>query len=324
MSEIIFSIIIPFRKPSTYLFECLEAIKNQSFPNFEVILLPDRKFSLSYPAKFYQISSTLGPAGKRDLGARIAKGKFLAFIDDDAFPARDWLKNALSQFAAADVAAVCGPGITPASDNLRQQAGGWVNSLWLGSGGAGTYRFIPQKRQMVDDYPSMNFIVRKDDFRHVGGFDTHYWPGEDTKLCFDLVYKSRKVIIYSPLVLVYHHRRPLFIPHLKQISRYAIHRGYFAKILPRTSLRLGYLIPSLFVLFLFTGLLFFQYDTIFIYIYISVVGVYLLLLIVNMAYVMFKTGGIFLALLSGLGIFMTHLTYGTLFPVGFFKKTLKQ
>ncbi len=51
-------------------------------------------------------------------------------------------------------------------------------------------------------------------------------------------------------MVVYHHRRPLFGPHLRQLGRYAFHRGYFVKRYPSNSLHLAYFVPSLFVLYL--------------------------------------------------------------------------
>jgi hypothetical protein len=54
-------------------------------------------------------------------------------------------------------------------------------------------------------------------------------------------------IIYAPDVLVYHHRRPLFSGHLNQVRNYALHRGYFVKHFPETSLRPSYFLPTLFV-----------------------------------------------------------------------------
>lgn len=318
------SIIIPFRQPSEFLYECLNYLEKQTYKNYEVILLPDEGEVVNYKKVKIVATGQIGPAEKRDLGVRKAKGDILAFIDDDAYPDKDWLKNAFRNFKRKDLAAVCGPGVTPPDDDIFQQASGWVNSLWFGSGGAGTYRFTPQKKRFVDDYPSMNFIVRKNDFEEAGRFDTHFWPGEDTKLCFDLVYKLKKKIIYDPKILVYHHRKPLFIPHLKQISRYAIHRGHFARILPLTSLRIGYLIPTLFALFLSSGFIVSLFFRQFLPVYLCIIILYIGLLIGNIFYVIFKTGSVLVSVLTGLGILLTHLTYGVLFPYGFFKKSLRQ
>ena len=322
--KITFSIIIPFKKLNPYIHQCLHHLKKQSYQNFEIILLPDNQETVKYKKTKVIPTGPFGPAEKRDMGIKSAKAEFLAFIDDDAYPHKDWLKNAHKYFHSEEIAAVCGPGVTPPDDNIFQQAGGWVNSLWFGSGGAGTYRFIPQKSRLVDDFPSMNFIVRKKDFFRAGGFDTHFWPGEDTKLCLDLVFRLNKKILYHPDILVYHHRKPLFLPHMKQISRFALHRGHFARILPKTSLRLGYLIPSFFVIFLLIGFPLSLLFPKFIYFYSAIISIYLVLLTLNILYVTFKTSSILVSVLTGSGIILTHLIYGLLFPVGFFKKSLRQ
>lgn len=342
IKKIKFSIIIPFKKPSKYLYECLDYIRKQVYTNYEVILLPDKTYSKSEAhlrslrsldpdgtvgmTKEIRVVPTggVGPAEKRDIGAKISSGEILAFIDDDAYPDRDWLKNAVPHFSNPQITAVGGPGITPPRDDVFQQASGWVNQLWIGSGGAGTYRFCEQKKRYVDDYPSMNFFVRKDDFSAAGGFETHFWPGEDTKLCHDLIYILKKKIVYDPKILVYHHRKPLFLPHLRQISRYALHRGHFARVLPATSLRLGYLIPSFFVGFLIFGAVLTVFMTEIAASFYIIIFLYLILLTSNVIYVTFKTKSILLALFVGCGIVSTHVIYGLLFPVGFLRKNLRQ
>ena len=55
---------------------------------------------------------------------------------------------------------------------------------------------------------------------------------------------------------MYHHRRPLFAAHLRQLGRYAFHRGYFVKRFPATSCRLSYFIPTVFVAYLLALALF--------------------------------------------------------------------
>lgn len=181
-----------------------------------------------------------------------ARGEIVAFLDDDAFPRADWLKNAVVHFRDPMVAAVGGPAITPATDTLRQKASGAVYASRLVSGNF-FYRYIPGKQREVDDYPSCNFLARKSIMQELGGFDTVFWPGEDTKLCLDITKKLGKKIIYDPRVLVWHHRRSLFKNHLRQIANYALHRGYFAKKYPQTSLKIAYFIPTLFLLGLLAG-----------------------------------------------------------------------
>ena len=117
---------------------------------------------------------------------------------------------------------------------------------------SGNYRYRYRAggvRKDVEDYPSCNLLVRKSVLDTIGGYRTDFWPGEDTLLCKDIL-DNWKRIVYDPWVVVYHHRRPLFLPHLRQLGRYAFHRGYFCKRFPSNSLRLSYFVPSLFDLYL--------------------------------------------------------------------------
>ncbi|MCX6726203.1 MAG: glycosyltransferase, partial [Candidatus Shapirobacteria bacterium] len=241
MKKYKFSIIIPVRIETDYLRETLKYLSTQNYKSFEILVITDK------------VSHSPNPAIKRNLGAKKAKGDYLAFLDDDSYPDSNWLKNALIQLSkSAKIAAVCGPCLTPPSDNPRRQASGLVWSSYLGSGGAGTYRNQVSSPRFVDDFPSVNLIVKKSSFFAVGGFDIHHWPGEDTILCLDLVHKLKQQIDYHPSIMVYHHRREVISAHLKQITRYALHRGNFARIYPQTSLKIGYLLPSLFIIYLFS------------------------------------------------------------------------
>lgn len=321
------SIVIPVKKINDYLRqETIPSILKQTYKNFEIIILSDKKTKEKFSqTRIIPTWPKTGPADKRDIGAKKAKGEILAFIDDDSYPDKCWLKNALKIFKeSGEITGVCGPTLTPPHNNLRQKASGYVWSTWLGSGGAGTYRCAVSPRREIDDYPTVNFLVKKRDFWKVGGFDSHFWPGEDTRLCLLLTKKLKKKIIYDPKVLVYHHRREVFRPHLKQISRYGIHRGHFARILPETSLRIGYSMPTLFVLGLIVGFFLSFVHLIFKIIYLSAIGTYLILLSITAIQVYLKEKNLKLALLVIPSIFITHFVYGILFIKGFFSPGLRR
>ena len=324
---ILFSIIIPVKEINDYLRkETIPAILKQTAQNFEIIILPDRPTKEKFPkTRIIPTFPKTGPADKRDIGARCARGCILAFLDDDSYPDKRWLKNAEKVFGEnKDYVAVGGPSLTPPKNNIYQKASGFVWSTWLGSGGAGTYRASIGARRLVDDFPSVNLMVRKKSFRQIGGFDSHFWPGEDTKLCYDLVYKLGKSIVYDPKVIVYHHRRAVFRDHLKQISRYAIHRGHFARIYPKSSFRFGYFIPTFFTFGLIIGPLIFSVIPFAKYLYFMTLFIYFCLLSVTMIYIYFREKKAVLAMLSGVSIVVTHLVYGALFVIGFFTPRLKR
>lgn len=310
MKTILFSIIIPVRKMNPYLEETLKCLKKQTIKNFEILIITDK------------ISGSANPSQKRNIGAQKAKGEYLVFFDDDSFPSKNYFKNAQKIIKKhPEFAGFCGPCLTPPKDNILKQASGLVWSSWLGSGGAGVYRNSKKPARFVDDYPSVNLIVKKIDFFKAGQFDQHYWPGEDTVLCLNLTKKLNQKIFYHPSLVVYHHRRSIIIPHLQQITRYAIQRGFFAKKFPQTSLRIGYLLPSAFTLYLLLlplNQFIIRNNLLLVPLYC-----YLSILLITLIIFIFNTKKIILSLLSALTIPITHIYYGILFLHGLSKKTVK-
>ncbi|HBQ20802.1 MAG: hypothetical protein A2Z91_03860 [Deltaproteobacteria bacterium GWA2_38_16] len=315
------SIIIPFRKKNPYLEECLHHIEQLTYKDFEVILLPDQSEtypSYSFPLKVIP-TGPFGPAQKRDIGNKAAQGTILAFIDDDAYPDPDWLTPAITHFQKIEVAAITGPAATPSSDSFLQKASGLVYSNRFSSGHC-THRYCPQKQMEIDDAASVNLLVRKSDYEKVGGFNTHYYPGEDTKLCLDFIQQLKKKIIYDPKSLVWHHRRSLFLPHLKQVSQYALHRGYFIKRFPKNSLKLNYFLPTFFTLYMILLLLTWVYKPQIAFIFSFPFILYIFLFI----RAIIKENSFSLSAITFMGGFLTHLTYGIYFIKGFLSTELKR
>lgn len=311
------SIIIPVREINDYIREAMEHYSKLEYDDYEILIFPDCESNETFPKTRIIPSGQVGPAEKRDMSLEYAEGEIFAFIDDDAYPRADWLANAVKLFNDSNVGAVGGPAVTPESDSVWQKASGKVYESFLCSGGY-VYRYLPKPQREVDDLPSVNLIVRRDVFEEVGGYDSNFYPGEDTKLCLDIVEKAGKKIIYSPDVLVYHHRRTLFRQHLKQATNYAKHRGYFAKTLPKTSCKPAYFIPSLFVLGLIAGPVISCFVPILWYVYAGVLALYFVLLLFSIR----KPESFAVWILTVLGIIATHIGYGVCFIRGLCSKEL--
>jgi len=269
------SIIIPLRRDQGYLRECVESCLAQfdaSGDQGEVIILPDEPFDLALtfakatvgrqdkplprsgdrgynwndPRIIQESTGPASPARKRNRGAQLSKGEILAFIDDDTRVRPGWLLAALAHFDDPKIGAVGGPSITPSDDPFWAQVSGIVYESWMMSAGE-FLRYRPGKECDVHDFPSCNLLVRRSVFEAVGGFRTDFWPGEDTEFCLAVIKKGHR-IRYEPRALIEHHRRPSLKQHFIQLSNYGLHRGYFAKRYPETSLRFQYFVPTLFVL----------------------------------------------------------------------------
>lgn len=309
------TVVIPVKEINDYIKESNEYLSRLDFDSFEVIVFPDRDSGVKLSGARIIPTGLMGPAEKRDLALKYAEGEILAFLDDDAYPRADWLKNAVRHFSDPGVGAVGGPAVTPKSDSILQRASGAVFASRLTSSNY-TYRYIPEKYREVDDFPTVNLFIRKSVFELLGGFDTGYWPGEDTKLCLDITKKLGLKIIYDPEVFVFHHRRALFGPHLKQVSRYAFQRGYFVRVFPETSLRPGYFVPSLFLFFIAAGILFALVSRTMLIAWAGVMSLYIAALLCASVAAMVTNREIALGALTAPGIFLTHVVYGFNFIKG--------
>ena len=319
------SVVIACPGPSWMLDECLSALATQTYRNFEVIVLPDengngewrtgngenKSFALTFLP-----TGKVRPAEKRNIGIAAAKGDVVAFIDDDAYPDSRWLENAVKYFSEPSIGGVGGPGVTPPGDGFLAQAGGRVYANVFVAGNY-RYRYVGGRVRLdVDDYPSCNLLVRTDLLRKIGGYRTDFWPGEDTLLCEAIVLGEHKRIVYDPWAIVYHHRRRLFGPHLRQLGRYGFHRGYFVKRFPATSCRPGYFVPSLFVLGVLLGGAVFALPahpvtTVLCWTYIGVTGFYALITLLSSFSI-----NPFMWLFTWLGVVTSHLWYGVRFVQG--------
>jgi cellulose synthase/poly-beta-1,6-N-acetylglucosamine synthase-like glycosyltransferase len=312
------SIIIPCKKIDEYTKECIEYCKKLEFDSYEIIVLPDHCDVSVQTIEGVRIIPTgdATPGKKRNLGVKHAKGEICAFIDSDARPERDWLKNALRYLSDPEVVAVGGPGLTPPEDSLMQRASGYILSSFMVGGLSNRYRKFKRAIES-DDVHSCNFIAKKYVFEKMK-WNEKYWPGEDTLLCLE-IRRSGKKIIYAPDVVVYHHRKPLFKDHLRQIARFGLHRGFFAKKFPKNSLRLVYFTPLLLLLFLVAGGITSFFLPELRVLFLSLITIYLILTLINA--ILSKDLKLFLPVWAG--TILTHLTYGAFFLVGLMKRDLK-
>lgn len=237
------SVIIPFYKNRDYLKQAVTKCLQLDYEHFEIIVVANqwREPQLQDDRIRIVLTEKVSKAHKMAIGVKNSKGVICAFLDDDAFPPKDWLRNAVRHLSDTTVA-VGGPGIACQEDKLTARAARAAMGTWIGSGML-SYRFKPANARYVSELPASNLIVKKE-FVAVELLETDLRSGDDTLLCHFIVSCGYK-ILYSPDVFVYHHSRPLFKPHFKQIFTYGLHRGFFIRTKTRTSLSLPYLTPLL-------------------------------------------------------------------------------
>lgn len=231
------SILIPFKGWNGMVGECVEGCRRLKGGPYEIILLPDAGIGKAGGTRVL-VTGKVRPSAKRNLGFRAAKGEIIALVDSDAYPRADWLENALAYFKDEGVGAVGGPNLTPTNDSRLQKLGGELLASWLVAG-PHSVKYRVGRPHACADMPSCNLVLRKGLLERIGGFDETMLTGEDAKACHQINSLGRKVL-YAPEVIVYHHRRALFIPHLRQMLNYGRDRG----ILVRTGNSAGYHLVS--------------------------------------------------------------------------------
>ena len=257
-----YTIVIPCRELDEYARDCIERCGNLRYDHYEIIVLPDKDGGAHTYSDSRHIrilpTGPVKPSIKRNVAVEAARREteIIAFIDSDAYPDQFWLENSLQYFTNENVAAIGGPNLTPQDDTVLQKAGGDIFSIPIAIGQF-TLRYQARydfrKRQTVKEMPSCNLMVRKNIFTQIGGFDATLLTAEDSKLCFEIKTLGKK-IIYAPDLRVYHHRRPLFLPHLRQVWTYGRDKMWVIKE-DFSWDKLYYFIPLCFVLFLIFGII---------------------------------------------------------------------
>ncbi len=319
MSKI--SVIIPFKEFDAYTETCLKRCLKLEYDDFEIILLPDDKLDINLALNKKERNKikiiptgAVRPSVKRNIGAKNNSGEIYAFLDSDAYPDKEWLDIAINYLKDNSVGIVGGPSITPNEDTEKQKASGEILGSFIGAGRA-SLRYKTKELQEVNELPSCNLFVKKEIFNLASGFDSSLLTAEDAKMCFSCK-KTGKKVLYVPELFVYHHRRELFWPHMKQMFVYARDKTFLIK----EDFEFGkiyYFLPMVFVLFLFFGGLVSIFSELFRKLFIFTLIGYILIAFLSS---IFNSNSIKRFYLIFLGTILTHLSYGAGSLYGILKK----
>ncbi len=226
LEEVKISVIVPAYNAAEAILTLLNSLSNQSFKDFEVIVVDDcsqddtPNIVNSFPSSLIQLSENHGPAYCRNVGAGVAKGEILVFTDSDCHVAHTWLENIHKNISQNDVAAIMGRLILMPSTLL----GDSISAIGFPAGGAIGFDKIWKVNQkgFTHSLSSCNCAVRKDIFEKIGGFNESFpYPGgEDSLLAYDLRRLNYR-IKYCPDVLVFHAARD----SLKGFLKWQFRRG---------------------------------------------------------------------------------------------------
>jgi glucosyl-dolichyl phosphate glucuronosyltransferase len=215
------------------LVAAVESVQGQTLPPAEIIVVVDHNQQLLKRVQDLNVTTVenrevRGLSGARNSGIAAARSGIIAFLDDDAVAAPDWLMLLNEGFSDPQVLGV----------------GGAIQPLWLGHKSSWlpeefywvvgcTYRGMPAQADMVRNLIGANMSFRREVFDAVGGFHseigrvgTQPLGCEETELCIRArQYWHLRGFLYQPQAKVFHK-----VPRARTTWHYFCSRCYFEGI----------------------------------------------------------------------------------------------
>jgi GT2 family glycosyltransferase len=211
------SVIIVAWNSGKVLSECLGSLENQTYKDFEVIVIDNGSTDIDLNAllftwkklklRVHKFEKNHGFAYANNFGVGLSQAFWIVFLNADAFPRPDWLENLLNSARHhADFSFFTSRQIQANSPDLLDGAGDEFHIS-----GLAWRRYYNQpvelyglKEQEVFSACAAAALYRREDFLHVGGFDEDYFAYfEDVDLSFRLRLAGGKCL-YVPDAIVHH------------------------------------------------------------------------------------------------------------------------
>jgi hypothetical protein len=211
------SIIILNFNGSGYTERCLRSVLKTIYSPFEVILVDNAStdnsfkavsevFALNPRLVLLQSERNLGFAGGNNLGASIAKGKYLVFLNNDTEIRPDWLNDIVKVMESDPMVGAVQSKLL-SYDTISFDGCGDFVTIFGDSFPRGRFeKDVGQYDNVEEVFAARGaaMTVRRDLFKTVGYFDEKFFlTCEDTDLCWRIRLSGAK-ILYVPKSVVYH------------------------------------------------------------------------------------------------------------------------
>jgi GT2 family glycosyltransferase len=202
------SVIICTYNRGRYLARCLDSIKKQTYPNYEIIIVngpsnDDTEMVLQRydNVKTIRQKTMNGLSFARNLGIVASKGDIIAFIDDDAVADKDWIRFLVQGYSDSSVGGVGGLVLSP--DGIKVQ---FDNGVIDKCGISDPIRPMGKKAKPdeFNIFMGTNCSFRRSVIDSVGGFDPYFrYYHDESDLCVRIIKIGFK-LVYSPESCVFH------------------------------------------------------------------------------------------------------------------------
>ena len=312
-----FSVIIPVYNRPDELKELLESLKNQTYKNFEVVVVEDgsdlksdsvvESYNTDLDIKYF-FKPNSGPGQSRNYGSERAEGDYHVFFDSDCIIPEKYFEIVNDQLSKNPVDAYGGPDMAHPSFTAIQKSINYSMTSFFTTGGIrggmkDTKKFHPR---------SFNMGFTKTVYAKTKGFSKMRF-GEDVDMSLRIIENGFSTTLIKDAA-VYHKRRVDYRKFFKQVYNSGIARINLYKRHPQ-SLKLVHFLPASFTL----GMLFL--------LLLSILNLYFLLPLAFFIVLIFLDSlrlnkSLKVAFLSIISSFIQLVAYGIGFIKSFYKRLI--
>jgi len=199
------SVVVCSFNGSATIRDTLGGLSRLDYADYEVIVVDDGSTDATAEiARGYDVrlisTPNQGLAAARNVGLEAARGEIVAYLDDDAYPDRDWLTYLALGFLDSDVCGVGGPNLLPPED-------GDVAECVANAPGGPAHVLLDDRE--AEHVPGCNMAFRRDWLRAVGGFDRRFRFYRNADLDFSFAVRDAgwRAIRTEPLPVTRHQHR---------------------------------------------------------------------------------------------------------------------
>ncbi|MBI2076275.1 MAG: glycosyltransferase family 2 protein [Candidatus Aenigmarchaeota archaeon] len=221
------SVVVCTRNRAAHLQKCIASLLSQSLKPKEIIVVDDASEEKDFVNAMNSVSinckNTIkdasiiylrnkkrqGVTKSRNLGIAVSSGEVVAFVDDDGYAHRHWLRNLAKHYRSKSVGGAGGPVV-----ESKRAAG--INRKWKGritpeGDISHNYRIKYAKDARLMKPSPVKFLMggnmsfRRDALIRLHGFDTRFKGNayrEETDICLRVSKKGK--IIFEPRAIAYH------------------------------------------------------------------------------------------------------------------------
>lgn len=199
------SVVVPCYNGERFLGEALQSILDQSYQDFELIVVDDGSTDRSSqivkqfddPRLRYIYQQNRGPGAARNRGSALAQGRYLAYLDDDDVALAHRLATQVSVLQADPSLSVVGSGYVWVDEQGQRIP--WRNHSWQRT------PELNSIREWLFDCPFVPSatMLRRSAWEDVGGFDEQLRCADDWNFWMRLVLTGHRMAWHPDIVCLY-------------------------------------------------------------------------------------------------------------------------